>query len=205
MGTLGIIAIIGLFMVLLATIMYVYLAFTQRILWGIAVLILPYIELLFTFFHWQRARAAFVIYAIGHVAFYGAAFGGATEQFQDYLYEDKDDVWYSRGYTIEDIALYDQVRFGRFEPKPGALTPMEVEEQKRLERLARERRAEQERRRRAELQRQEQERLHARYAEHAETRARFEERRRAEASWEEGAGNARNAFLDNAKSVDWYR
>ena len=209
MTTLITIFLVGAVIILIGFIMYLYLGFTQRILWGLAILFLPYVELIFTVFHWQRARTAFFAFVIGHAMFFGAAFGGATEQIQDVLYEGE--AGYTRSlYTEEEIleviSDLDSYRFGNFEPKPGALTPREVAELRSAEKKARQQeKAEEETRQTAELDRKSQNSLNAilekRALEEAElrrTRAEKEELR------EKRADDSRDAFIKKSKSADWH-
>lgn len=207
MTTLITILLIGAVIILIGFIMFLYLGFTQRILWGLAILFLPYVELLFTVFHWQRARTAFLAFVIGHVMFFGAAFGGATEQMQDVLYEGE--AGYTRSlYTEEEISEailnLDSYRFGNFEPKPGALTPPEVAELRSAEKEARQQeKAAEEKRRTAELDRKSQNSLNAILEDRALEEA---ELRRTRAEKEEiakkRAADSRDAFIGNSKSID---
>ncbi len=210
MTTIVSIALVGAVIVTIGWIIYLYLAFTQRILWGLGVLLLPYVELLFTVFHWQRARTAFFVYVIGHVVCLGALFGGAAEQFQDFLYESEE--MYDRGYTTKEeilgiIAEFDSFRFGRFEPKPGAMTPLEVRAQQRAEEKARERQKEEEERRRAaELERKKQKELEAIFEIRAQEAAVLRQQQlEKEKSQRKRASKSRDAFIQNAKPTDWYK
>ena len=201
------ILLIGTVIILIGMIIYLYLGFTQRILWGLAILFLPYVELVFTGFHWRRARTAFIAYVIGHVMFFGAAFGGATEQIQNVLYEGeagKTRSLYTEEEILKVISDLDSFRFGKFEPKPGALTPREVAELQSAEEKARQQEEEEvEKRQTAELDRKSQNSIKAilekRALEDAElrrTRAEKEKLRKKRAA------DSRDAFIGNTKSAD---
>ena len=210
MTTLMTIALIGAAIVSIGAIIYLYLGFTQRILWGLAILLLPYVELIFTAFHWQRARTAFFMYVIGHVMFLGAAFGGATEQYQDFLYESE--AGYTRSlYTEEEllkvITDLDSFRFGNFEPKPGALTPQQAAEQRGAEERAREQQeAEEEKRQTAELEGEKQQGLDAIMEKRAQEDAEF---RQKQADKDElrrkRAAKARDAIIEDSTTINEHR
>jgi hypothetical protein len=69
METLGVIAMwIGLILMLVGGIIFIISAFREGILWGLAVLFLPIVPLIFLILHWQRAKEGFFIQLYGLAA-----------------------------------------------------------------------------------------------------------------------------------------
>jgi len=70
METLGVIAMwLGLILMFVGGILFIIAAFRESILWGIAVLVFPIVNLVFLILHWQRAKGPFFIqlYGLGFV------------------------------------------------------------------------------------------------------------------------------------------
>jgi hypothetical protein len=70
LATIGLIAMwLGFGLLLLGGLFFIVAAFRESILWGLAVLFLPVVPLIFLVLHWQRAKGPFFIqlYGLGFV------------------------------------------------------------------------------------------------------------------------------------------
>lgn len=70
LATLGVIAVwLGLILMVVGGILFIVAAFREGILWGIGVLVLPIINLIFLILNWQRAKGPFFIqlYGLGFI------------------------------------------------------------------------------------------------------------------------------------------
>lgn len=70
LATIGLIAMwLGFGLLLLGGLFFIIAAFRESILWGLAVLFLPIVPLIFLVLHWQRAKGPFFIqlYGLGFV------------------------------------------------------------------------------------------------------------------------------------------
>lgn len=69
LATIGMIAIwVGLLTILVGSVLFIISAFREGILWGLAVLFLPIVPLIFLIVHWHRAKGPFFIQLYGLVA-----------------------------------------------------------------------------------------------------------------------------------------
>jgi hypothetical protein len=69
METLGVIAMwLGLILLFVGGLVFIIAAFRESILWGLAVLFLPFVSLIFLILHWQRAKDGFFIQIYGLLA-----------------------------------------------------------------------------------------------------------------------------------------
>jgi hypothetical protein len=61
-ATIGVIAMwIGLALLLVGSLLFIIEAFREGILWGLAVLFLPIVPLIFLIVHWSRAKGPFFV------------------------------------------------------------------------------------------------------------------------------------------------
>ena len=66
LATLGVIAIwIGLALLVLGGVFFLIAAFREGILWGLGVVFLPFVSLVFLIVNWQRAKGAFFLQLYG--------------------------------------------------------------------------------------------------------------------------------------------
>lgn len=72
---------IGLGLVLVGNIWMLVRAFTESILWGLAVLFLPIVGLFFLVMHWDKAKHPFLVNLLGiAMLFIGFGLGGDSIQ-----------------------------------------------------------------------------------------------------------------------------
>jgi len=62
-------SLIGLALLFVGVIGFVFSAFRQGILWGLGVMLLPFVSLVFLVLHWNRAKGAFFLQLWG-IAFF---------------------------------------------------------------------------------------------------------------------------------------
>lgn len=69
LATIGVIAMwAGLLTMLVGAVLFIISAFREGILWGLAVMFLPIVPLIFLIVHWHRAKGAFFIQLYGFLA-----------------------------------------------------------------------------------------------------------------------------------------
>ena len=69
LGTLGVIAVwVGLIVMLVGGLVFLISAFRESILWGLGVLFLPFVSLIFLIVHWHRAKDGFFLQLYGLIA-----------------------------------------------------------------------------------------------------------------------------------------
>ena len=70
--------IIGFIMVCVGGVMYLIAAFRESVMWGLGVLFLPIVPLVFLFMHWDRAKTAFFVQLLGILLVFGGAWSGLS-------------------------------------------------------------------------------------------------------------------------------
>jgi hypothetical protein len=66
MTTLGVIAMwVGLVLMLVGGVLFIIAAFRESILWGLGVLLLPIVSLVFLILNWSRAKGSFFLQLYG--------------------------------------------------------------------------------------------------------------------------------------------
>jgi hypothetical protein len=69
LATLGVIAMwVGLVVMFIGGLVFIISAFREGILWGLAVLFLPFVSLVFLIVHWHRAKDGFFLQLYGLAA-----------------------------------------------------------------------------------------------------------------------------------------
>jgi len=69
LATLGVIAVwLGLLLCLVGAVLFIIEAFRESILWGLAVLVFPVVQLVFLVVHWHRAKGPFFLQLYGIAA-----------------------------------------------------------------------------------------------------------------------------------------
>ncbi len=70
LATLGVIAVwVGIVLLLVGGLFFIVAAFRESLLWGLGVMFLPIVPLIFLIVHWHRAKGPFFLqlYGIGFV------------------------------------------------------------------------------------------------------------------------------------------
>ena len=69
LATLGVMAVWGgILLMLVGSVFFIIAAFRESILWGLAVMFLPIVPLIFLIVHWHRAKGPFFIQLYGIAA-----------------------------------------------------------------------------------------------------------------------------------------
>ena len=69
LATLGVVAMwAGLLLLLVGSLFFIIAAFREGILWGLAVMVLPIVPLIFLIVHWHRAKGPFFVQLYGLAA-----------------------------------------------------------------------------------------------------------------------------------------
>lgn len=69
----SLLAIVGLVLLLVGGIAFIIAAFRESILWGLGVLFLPFVSLIFLVLNWSRAKQPFFLQLYGVAFLIGAA------------------------------------------------------------------------------------------------------------------------------------
>ena len=78
----GIIALLGLLVMLVGVIMILIAAFKESILWGVLSLLVPFAILVFVAMHWSASKKGFLIWLGGFVlAVIGSVLGGSAATY----------------------------------------------------------------------------------------------------------------------------
>ena len=65
---------IGVVIALVGNIWYIIAAFQVTVWWGLGVLFIPLVELIFLFAHWPNAKRPFLVSLVGSLIAYGGIF-----------------------------------------------------------------------------------------------------------------------------------
>lgn len=74
----GLVLWLGYAVALVGAIMFLIVAFSESVLWGLGCLLLPFVSLVFLILHWRQAKKAFFIELIGCAICFLAVLMGAT-------------------------------------------------------------------------------------------------------------------------------
>ena len=70
---------IGLLIFVIGGFWFLFVAFTEGIIWGLACIFLPFVSLIFMFMHWDRAKQPFLLQLAGSVSMViGALIAGGS-------------------------------------------------------------------------------------------------------------------------------
>ena len=57
--------VVGVALAIIGAVWFLLGAFSEGILWGLAVMFIPFVSVIFLIVHWQRARWPFLLYLFG--------------------------------------------------------------------------------------------------------------------------------------------
>ena len=69
----SLLAIVGLVLLIVGGIAFVIAAFRESVLWGLGVVLLPFVSIIFLVLNWSRARQSFFLQLYGLAFLFGAA------------------------------------------------------------------------------------------------------------------------------------
>jgi hypothetical protein len=76
-------AVVGLVLALIGSIMVLIAAFQESVVWGLGILVVPFLSLVFVFTHWEDTKKAFLLQVLGIVIFAAGIFVGGGRPAED--------------------------------------------------------------------------------------------------------------------------